>query len=108
MANSLSGGNSFEENYSQIVHIIKLHIGKWKLKAIPSISFDDIYFSAEDGIEESQYVYLEGSGFTQALKENKPHYTIGEVGFDMSLLMSTDGTFRCKSILSISGPESLD
>lgn len=42
MANSDSGKNSFEENIEQIDRIIKLNLGKWKLKIINSISPEDI------------------------------------------------------------------
>lgn len=42
MANSQSGADTFEGNLPQINHVIKLHISKWKLKAIPSITYDDI------------------------------------------------------------------
>lgn len=42
MANSDSTGDLFEENYVQINKIINLHISKWKLKVISSVSHDDI------------------------------------------------------------------
>ncbi len=35
-------GLSFEDNIDQINRLIKLNLNKWKLKAIPSISHDDI------------------------------------------------------------------
>lgn len=46
----------------------------------------DVYFSIKDGIEESNYVYLEGSGFAESLKNrSKIHFNIGEIGFGVGL-----------------------
>lgn len=56
-----------------------------------SSEYEDVYFSALDGIEESNYVYLEGSGFKEALnqqaKNPQPyaHFCIGEIGFGVGL-----------------------
>ncbi len=46
--------------------------------------FDDIYFSAQNGIEESKHVYLEGSGFLATLPSPHP-ITVGEIGFGVGL-----------------------
>jgi len=49
--------------------------------------FGDVYYTQGIGIEESNYVYLEGSGFAEALK-NRPaqkRFTIGEIGFGVGL-----------------------
>ena len=42
MANSDSGKDSFEDNIDQINRLISLHLGKWRMKSIPSITQDDI------------------------------------------------------------------
>ncbi len=42
MANSDSGGDTFESNIKQINNAISLQIGKWKLKSIPSVDHFDI------------------------------------------------------------------
>jgi tRNA 5-methylaminomethyl-2-thiouridine biosynthesis bifunctional protein len=49
--------------------------------------FGDVYFYAQNGIEESRYVYLEGSGFTAELQSAnaRAHLTIGEIGFGVGL-----------------------
>ena len=47
--------------------------------------FEDIYFSSQNGIEESTYVYLEGSGFIDALAAGQEQITIGEIGFGVGL-----------------------
>jgi tRNA 5-methylaminomethyl-2-thiouridine biosynthesis bifunctional protein len=48
--------------------------------------FDDIYFSAEDGIKESEYVYLEGTGFLNSLgSAGARALSIGEIGFGVGL-----------------------
>ncbi len=50
-----------------------------------SPGFDDIYFSPESGIDESRYVYLEGSGAMAAMHSGTPRITIGEIGFGAGL-----------------------
>jgi tRNA 5-methylaminomethyl-2-thiouridine biosynthesis bifunctional protein len=50
-----------------------------------SARFDDVYFSAMDGVQESRYVYLEGSGFLEALEAGTPRIEIGEIGFGVGL-----------------------
>ncbi len=50
-----------------------------------STRFQDVYFSAMDGISESRYVYLEGSGYLEALTEGRPRIEVGEVGFGVGL-----------------------
>jgi tRNA 5-methylaminomethyl-2-thiouridine biosynthesis bifunctional protein len=49
--------------------------------------FQDVYYTHGTGIEESNYVYLEGSGFTDALKNgpSKKNFTVGEIGFGVGL-----------------------
>ncbi len=50
-----------------------------------SQQFQDIYFSTSTGVEESSYVYLEGSGFIHSLEKKKPKISVGEIGFGVGL-----------------------
>lgn len=49
-----------------------------------SKEFDDIYFSAEDGFAETDFVFLKGCGLPESWK-NQSHYTIFETGFGTGL-----------------------
>ncbi len=51
---------------------------------IRSTQFDDIYFSAEDGVAETEYVFMRGNNLPAAW-ENKPYFTICETGFGTGL-----------------------
>ncbi|QTN19529.1 tRNA (5-methylaminomethyl-2-thiouridine)(34)-methyltransferase MnmD [Brevundimonas sp. AJA228-03] len=46
--------------------------------------FDDVYFSAEDGLAETRAVFLRGCGLPDAWKD-RPHFTIAELGFGTGL-----------------------
>ncbi len=46
--------------------------------------FGDIYFSAEDGLEESRAVFLQGCNLPQDW-QGKPNYVVGELGFGTGL-----------------------
>lgn len=46
--------------------------------------FDDIYFSAEDGLAETRHVFLEGNNLPEAWK-NRADFTICETGFGTGL-----------------------
>ncbi|MBX7248751.1 MAG: FAD-dependent 5-carboxymethylaminomethyl-2-thiouridine(34) oxidoreductase MnmC [Caulobacteraceae bacterium] len=46
--------------------------------------FDDVYFSAEDGLGESRAVFLAGSRLPEAWKD-RPHFTVAELGFGSGL-----------------------
>jgi tRNA 5-methylaminomethyl-2-thiouridine biosynthesis bifunctional protein len=51
-----------------------------------SARFDDVYFAEDSGIPESQYVYLEGSGFLKALHATPVEWIkVGEIGFGVGL-----------------------
>jgi tRNA 5-methylaminomethyl-2-thiouridine biosynthesis bifunctional protein len=51
-----------------------------------STVFDDFYFSSENGLAESRYVFLEGNALPQRwLSHNKPVFTIAETGFGSGL-----------------------
>lgn len=55
------------------------------MKGAPrSAQFDDIYFSAENGLAETEYVFLRGNNLPEAWK-GKKHFTIGETGFGTGL-----------------------
>lgn len=55
------------------------------MKGAPrSEQFDDIYFSAENGLEETAYVFLKGNNLPQAWK-GKENFTIAETGFGTGL-----------------------
>ncbi len=47
--------------------------------------FEDVYFSPQSGIDESRYVYLEGSGALQSIQSGCPEITISEIGFGVGL-----------------------
>ncbi|HPF77738.1 MAG TPA: bifunctional tRNA (5-methylaminomethyl-2-thiouridine)(34)-methyltransferase MnmD/FAD-dependent 5-carboxymethylaminomethyl-2-thiouridine(34) oxidoreductase MnmC [Alphaproteobacteria bacterium] len=55
------------------------------MKGAPrSAQFDDIYFSAENGLEETAHVFLRGNNLPAAW-EGKPSFTIAETGFGTGL-----------------------
>ena len=49
-----------------------------------SEEFDDIYFNRDDGLAESDYVFLQGSGLARRLLQAE-HITIAETGFGTGL-----------------------
>ncbi len=49
-----------------------------------STGFNDIYFSARNGIAETQHVYLAGNSLPQRWHD-QAHFTIGELGFGTGL-----------------------
>lgn len=49
-----------------------------------SKEFDDVYFSAADGLAETKHVFLEGNGLPTRWKE-RPQFTIFETGFGTGL-----------------------
>lgn len=55
------------------------------MKGTPrSAQFDDIYFSAENGLEETHYVFLKGNNLPHAW-EGRENFTIAETGFGTGL-----------------------
>jgi tRNA 5-methylaminomethyl-2-thiouridine biosynthesis bifunctional protein len=55
------------------------------MKGAPrSTQFDDIYFSAENGLEETRHVFLEGNNLPQAW-EGQSRFVIAETGFGTGL-----------------------
>ena len=53
-----------------------------------STEFNDPYFSLENGIKESRYVFIHGNNLTKRwskLSPNSQHFTIAEIGFGFGL-----------------------
>lgn len=46
--------------------------------------YGDVYFSAEDGLEETRAVFLKGCGLPEAW-QGRRHFTVGELGFGTGL-----------------------
>ena len=47
-------------------------------------NFDDLYFSADNGLEESQHVFIDGNHIADRIS-NAAHFTIAETGFGTGL-----------------------
>ena len=63
-----------------------------------SSRFNDVYFSALDGISESRYVYLEGAGYLEALARGESRIEVAEIGFGVGLnFLLTLDTFMKQS-----------
>ena len=56
----------------------------WKNGEPSSVEFDDIYFSKENGLDETRYVFLECNNLPEKWK-NKNNFTIAETGFGTGL-----------------------
>ena len=57
----------------------------WTAEGAPrSLRFDDIYFSAADGLAESRAVFLQGCGLPNAWRDH-PNFTVAELGFGTGL-----------------------
>lgn len=54
------------------------------MDVIRSKQFDDIYFSPDGGLAETQHVFLQGNGLPERWK-NQPEFTIFETGFGTGL-----------------------
>ncbi|MAZ76361.1 MAG: bifunctional tRNA (5-methylaminomethyl-2-thiouridine)(34)-methyltransferase MnmD/FAD-dependent 5-carboxymethylaminomethyl-2-thiouridine(34) oxidoreductase MnmC [Micavibrio sp.] len=55
------------------------------MKGAPrSDQFDDIYFSAQDGLAETRHVFMQGNGLPD-FWQDKPTFTIAETGFGTGL-----------------------
>jgi tRNA 5-methylaminomethyl-2-thiouridine biosynthesis bifunctional protein len=59
----------------------------WKNSATPvSVHFDDVYFSSDDGLQESRYVFFEPNQLQQRWQTHaRPHFVIAETGFGTGL-----------------------
>lgn len=51
---------------------------------VRSRRFDDLYFSAEDGLAEARHVYLRGNRLPEAW-EDRPDFVVAELGFGTGL-----------------------
>ena len=51
---------------------------------ITSKEFGDVYFSAQDGLAETQHVFLKGNNLPENW-QNKDYFTIAETGFGTGL-----------------------
>lgn len=49
-----------------------------------SEQFDDVYFSADNGLEETRHVFIDGNGLKEAVRGAR-HFTIAETGFGTGL-----------------------
>src|SRR5699024_3717241 len=55
-----------------------------------SVLFDDIYFANNDGMQECDYVFIEGNHLaTRLLTSTSSHFTIAETGFGTGLNFQT-------------------
>jgi tRNA 5-methylaminomethyl-2-thiouridine biosynthesis bifunctional protein len=51
-----------------------------------SVEFGDVYYSSDNGLEESQHVFLSGNGLPQRWQHpDRPHFCIAELGFGSGL-----------------------
>ncbi|NVJ98307.1 MAG: tRNA (5-methylaminomethyl-2-thiouridine)(34)-methyltransferase MnmD [Alphaproteobacteria bacterium] len=57
---------------------------QWRGNAPVSEAFDDVYYSAENGLEETQFVFLQGIGAPEVWADTD-HYVIAETGFGTGL-----------------------
>ncbi len=57
----------------------------WRDNTPVSPHFDDIYFSIEDGLAESSFVFLENNQLEQRFKIVTDQFVIGELGFGTGL-----------------------
>ena len=57
----------------------------WRDNAPVSGHFDDIYFSMQDGLAESTFVFLENNKLEQRFKSVTDQFVIGELGFGTGL-----------------------
>jgi len=60
---------------------------RWSPSGAPfSTTFDDVYYSQDNGLEESRHVFLQGNDLPQRWHSHPwPHFCIGELGFGTGL-----------------------
>ncbi len=60
---------------------------RWNASGVPvSTAFDDVYYSQDNGLEESRHVFLSGNDLPQRWHHHaRPHFCIGELGFGTGL-----------------------
>jgi len=59
-------------------------IVSWRDGVLRADDFDDLYFDAQDGLAESQYVFIKGTQLPNKLRTSS-HVTIAETGFGTGL-----------------------
>ncbi|MCJ9429122.1 tRNA (5-methylaminomethyl-2-thiouridine)(34)-methyltransferase MnmD [Kordiimonas marina] len=57
---------------------------EWRGNAPVAPRFGDVYYSAENGLEETGFVFLQGTG-APAVWQDRDHYVIAETGFGTGL-----------------------
>ncbi len=58
----------------------------WNEAGVPvSETFDDIYYSQENGLDESRHVFLQGNDLPQRWHHRRRHFCVGELGFGTGL-----------------------
>lgn len=58
---------------------------EWTEEGVPrSSAFDDVYFSVQDGLAETRYVFLQGNKLAERFRETSM-FTIAELGFGTGL-----------------------
>ncbi len=70
---------------------------RWSERDEPrSTTYDDCYFSAENGLAETRHVFIDGSKLRQRFAQHgRDHFTIAELGFGTGLnFLQTWRTFR--------------
>ncbi|MDG1073442.1 MAG: tRNA (5-methylaminomethyl-2-thiouridine)(34)-methyltransferase MnmD [Methylophilaceae bacterium] len=59
---------------------------QWKQQQPYSLDFDDIYYSSDNGLAESDYVFIQHNQLTERFRQlEKDHFTIIETGFGTGL-----------------------
>jgi len=58
---------------------------QWKGQTPVSTQFDDVYFSAENGLAESTYVFIEGNNLPERFKRQTDPFVLYEMGFGTGL-----------------------
>lgn len=56
----------------------------WEPSGPRAADYGDVYFSAEDGLEETRAVFLKGCGLPEAW-QGRRHFVVGELGFGTGL-----------------------
>ena len=69
---------------STLTNIGRLAGGATQKAPIRSQEFDDVYFSAVDGLAETRHVFLAGNNLPENWR-GSPHFTIAETGFGTGL-----------------------
>lgn len=59
---------------------------QWKNQQPYSLDFDDVYYSSDDGLAETDYVFIQHNQLSQRFSQlEKSHFTIIETGFGTGL-----------------------